>query len=118
MELRPCVNQFFCHCGKISEKIDKKETRFVLVHGSETLSTVGCLCYFWTMVRQNIMTEEHGRAQLLTLCCPGSRERERVRAQGSDTPFKDATSDLLPPIRPHFLTAHSAMNSSMDLFVD
>jgi hypothetical protein len=42
------------------------------------------------------------------------REREKVRA-GTRCAFqRHISSDSLPLTRPHFLIAHSAMNSSMD----
>lgn len=44
-------------------------------------------------------------------------ERERGRSKGSDTPFKDTSSDLLPPTMLYLPIVHPAMNPSVDLLM-
>jgi hypothetical protein len=48
--------------------------------------------HFGHVVRQHIMIERHGGAELLTSWQPGSREREEGRCR-QDTPFED-----IPPV--------------------
>jgi hypothetical protein len=59
--------------GQIPQRNNLKEGRFVLAHGFSFQSMVSWLCCFWVMVKQNIMVEGWGGAELLNLWKPETR---------------------------------------------
>lgn len=109
-----CIKLVFCHWDKISDTRNLKEKRFIFDSGFQRFQFMVI-----SIQSRNIMVEGQDGGKLLPSWQPGSRDGKEEPEREEETGDRNTPSQVLPPdpplrARPHPLTAHSVMKSSVD----